>query len=1192
MIRALYDFNQPPTTNTVDQQEIDSNEQELINAYLQSPILTRMSIQLSNERAVYGLLNRAYNYIYPKVDEFTKKSLQPFFKKELQPDTAPNIIDYINILKSTFKNKSSFTEEFEKMYADNLARLERGETLPTPIDSYVSIYLSHQGSRTRQEMFDRATRTLELQEQINPKGFFRTTGEELTAGLLTMPLDPIASTLYLTSAAGVFKAFKSKTLRSIGIAAVEGGLKTVAERSLASIDSPDGRGFFEGAGTTFAVGAGGYLALGALGTGLSKTVKATRDLINKQLRGVNTVEKNVQNLDFDLEKAGYNEVVKDIHPAMEGKVASELSDVSYNERVDFIEGTMYKSSERLSASGAISDRGFKVTADGVGYEGEKLNADGRVGTSLFNKINKSVIETFKSKFTSSEEGLKSFALNITDIEPLAKSLQGEALGPLNVAIEDISKIKIKGSKTSVLSEFNKGFVKGGLLEKVLNSYNSGIPLQGEDAYLQPLVNGIRDVYNTIPRLYNQLGLPLYRLENKQMIIKYDRGTIAEISSSPQGKDIFIRDHIEALDWDKMVEREIELKVNKLKPEEETPEKIIEIEKKIIARYKGKSFRKSKVIALYEKKVDKELNVLPESIGKSPNTKPQTFFFRPDKFNDIADKYMGGEHFFGNFITDIKRQMEELAIYSQLGTKPIDTLNAMQKHFAPFAKNKWHKQILNYKNRFVLNSIDLPPRSQFFETFLAATSFLNGKILEAAALFTYIDDPIKVLTRASALKPNKGQFSLSSFGEGLVDNLFHKDMSAEQRAYLGVYLQDAPLGVGREFNSQTARSTKKASNWLYHNFFWKNDMLQRNKRAAGLAFDIVMKELVDDPKSWQSLTKKQREHYKFLGITEKDIDFLRKYRDKGMYKVQGAFGDAEYVGAKGVYNHFTEIGDTENALLARKILASQEKFRSWTVLEGSQIRETMRFGGRVPDQDFLQWVTSMSLLKRFARTPLNIFWQLQESSSNPWKAALNDLPISIITGMAILGVKQGLRGKNAFAVFFSDEFEDKSIVQKSSKTLSEVLRWYAVGGYGGLITDMLAMAASSALDEMSKDGATANKVFGKAGESLGISRTGANVANVAPAVAFGHNLSQGLLAGDIRKMARFIPGESFPLNLLVQRLLIDNYYANFTDEEEAIKRFQKEKEDAARRGQPYFDMLAPGSFTKLDMLEADEKNKKK
>jgi len=549
-------------------------------------------------------------------------------------------------------------------------------------------------------------------------------------------------------------------------------------------------------------------------------------------------------------------------------------------------------------------------------------------------------------------------------------------------------------------------------------------------------------------------------------------------------------------------------------------------------------------------------------------------------------------FFGNFITDIKRQMEELATYSQLGTKPIDTLNAMQKHFAPFAKSTWHKQILNYKNRFVLNSIDLPPRSQFFETFLAGTSFLNGKILEAAALFTYIDDPIKTLIRASSLKPNRGQFSLSSFGEGLVDNLFHKDMSAEQRAYLGVYLQDAPLGVGREFNSQTARSTKKASNWLYHNFFWKNDMLQRNKRAAGLAFDIVMKDLVDDPKSWQSLTKKQREHYEFLGITEKDIDFLRKYRDKGMYKAQGAFGDAEYVGAKGIYNHFTEIGDTENALLARKILASQEKFRSWTVFEGSQIRETMRFGGRVPDQNFLQWLTSMSLLKRFARTPLNIFWQLQESSSNPWKAALNDLPISIITGMAILGAKQGLRGKNAFAVFFSDEFEDKNVVQKSATVLSEVSRWYAIGGYGGLVTDMLAMAASSALDEMSKDDATASKVFGKAaGESLGlgVTRTGANVA---PAVAFGHNLSQGILAGDMRKMARFIPGESFPLNILVQRLLIDNYYANFTDEEEAIKRFQKEKEDAARRGQPYFDMLSPGSFTKLDMLEADEKNKKK
>jgi len=178
------------------------------------------------------------------------------------------------------------------------------------------------------------------------------------------------------------------------------------------------------------------------------------------------------------------------------------------------------------------------------------------------------------------------------------------------------------------------------------------------------------------------------------------------------------------------------------------------------------------------------------------------------------------------------------------------------------------------------------------------------------------------------------------------------------------------------------------------------------------------------------------------------------------------------------------------------------------------------------------------------------------------------------------------------VFFSDEFEDKNVVQKSATVLSEVSRWYAIGGYGGLVTDMLAMAASSALDEMSKDDATASKVFGKAaGESLGlgVTRTGANVA---PAVAFGHNLSQGILAGDMRKMARFIPGESFPLNILVQRLLIDNYYANFTDEEEAIKRFQKEKEDAARRGQPYFDMLSPGSFTKLDMLEADEKNKKK
>lgn len=1190
MIRALYDFNQSPTTNTFKQQEeeIDSNEQELINAYLQNPILTRSSMQLSNERALYGILNRGYN----QLDRLARKSAQPFFKKELQPDTAPNIIDYLNILKSAFKNDSSFSEEFQKMHADNLARLERGEAVPTPIDSFYSLYLSHQGSRTRQEMFDRASRTLELQEQINSKGFFRTAGEELTAGLLTMPLDPIASTLYLTSAAGIFKAFKSKTLRSIGIAAVEGGLKTVAERSLASIDSPDERGFFEGAGTTFAIGTGGYLALGALGTGLSKTVKTTRDLINKQLRGVNTVEKNVQNLDFDLEKAGYNEVVKDIYPAMEGKVASELSDVSYNERVDFIEGTMYKSSERLSASGAISDRGFKVTADGVGYEGEKLNADGRVGTSLFNKVNKSVIETFKSKFASSEEGLKSFALNITDIEPLAKSLQGEVLGQLGTAIQNTSNMMINGSKTSLLSDLQKGFKNSKFLGKIVEAYHSGNNLQGEDAYLQPVVNGIRNTYNTIPRLYNQLGLPLYRLENKQMNIKYDRGVIAEISSSPQGKDIFIRDHMEALDWDRMVEREIELKVNKLKPEEETPEKIIEIEKKIIARYKRKSFRKSKVIALYKERVEKELNALPESIGKSPNTKPQTFFFRPGKFNDIADKYMGGEHFFGNFITDIKRQMEELATYSQLGTKPIDTLNAMQKHFAPFAKSTWHKQILNYKNRFVLNSIDLPPRSQFFETFLAGTSFLNGKILEAAALFTYIDDPIKTLIRASSLKPNRGQFSLSSFGEGLVDNLFHKDMSAEQRAYLGVYLQDAPLGVGREFNSQTARSTKKASNWLYHNFFWKNDMLQRNKRAAGLAFDIVMKDLVDDPKSWQSLTKKQREHYEFLGITEKDIDFLRKYRDKGMYKAQGAFGDAEYVGAKGIYNHFTEIGDTENALLARKILASQEKFRSWTVFEGSQIRETMRFGGRVPDQNFLQWLTSMSLLKRFARTPLNIFWQLQESSSNPWKAALNDLPISIITGMAILGAKQGLRGKNAFAVFFSDEFEDKNVVQKSATVLSEVSRWYAIGGYGGLVTDMLAMAASSALDEMSKDDATASKVFGKAaGESLGlgVTRTGANVA---PAVAFGHNLSQGILAGDMRKMARFIPGESFPLNILVQRLLIDNYYANFTDEEEAIKRFQKEKEDAARRGQPYFDMLSPGSFTKLDMLEADEKNKKK
>jgi len=643
MIRALYDFNQSPTTNTFKQQEeeIDSNEQELINAYLQNPILTRSSMQLSNERALYGILNRGYN----QLDRLARKSAQPFFKKELQPDTAPNIIDYLNILKSAFKNDSSFSEEFQKMHADNLARLERGEAVPTPIDSFYSLYLSHQGSRTRQEMFDRASRTLELQEQINSKGFFRTAGEELTAGLLTMPLDPIASTLYLTSAAGIFKAFKSKTLRSIGIAAVEGGLKTVAERSLASIDSPDERGFFEGAGTTFAIGTGGYLALGALGTGLSKTVKTTRDLINKQLRGVNTVEKNVQNLDFDLEKAGYNEVVKDIYPAMEGKVASELSDVSYNERVDFIEGTMYKSSERLSASGAISDRGFKVTADGVGYEGEKLNADGRVGTSLFNKVNKSVIETFKSKFASSEEGLKSFALNITDIEPLAKSLQGEVLGQLGTAIQNTSNMMINGSKTSLLSDLQKGFKNSKFLGKIVEAYHSGNNLQGEDAYLQPVVNGIRNTYNTIPRLYNQLGLPLYRLENKQMNIKYDRGVIAEISSSPQGKDIFIRDHMEALDWDRMVEREIELKVNKLKPEEETPEKIIEIEKKIIARYKRKSFRKSKVIALYKERVEKELNALPESIGKSPNTKPQTFFFRPGKFNDIADKYMGGEHFF-------------------------------------------------------------------------------------------------------------------------------------------------------------------------------------------------------------------------------------------------------------------------------------------------------------------------------------------------------------------------------------------------------------------------------------------------------------------------------------------------------------------------------------------------------------------
>ena len=55
------------------------------------------------------------------------------------------------------------------------------------------------------------------------------------------------------------------------------------------------------------------------------------------------------------------------------------------------------------------------------------------------------------------EGLKSFALNITDIEPLGKSLQGEALGQLGTAIQDTSNMMINGSRTSLLSDLQKRF---------------------------------------------------------------------------------------------------------------------------------------------------------------------------------------------------------------------------------------------------------------------------------------------------------------------------------------------------------------------------------------------------------------------------------------------------------------------------------------------------------------------------------------------------------------------------------------------------------------------------------------------------------------------------------------------------------------------------------------------------------------
>ncbi len=1181
MIRSLYGIYDTPTTNTFKQQqeeEIDRNEQELVDAYLQNPILTRTSIQVANERATYALLNKVYTKIYPKVDELARKSAQPFFTKELQPDTAPDIIDYFNILKSVFKNKSSFTEEFQKIHADNLARLERGEAVPTPIDSFMSIFYAHQGSRTRQEMFDRATRTLELQEQINPKGFLRTAGEELAAGLLSMPLDPIGSILYFTSASGVFKAFQSKTLRSIATAAVEGGLKTVAERSLASIDSPDERGFFEGAGTTFAIGTGGYLALGGVGAGVSKATKATRDLINKQLRGLNTVEKNVQNLNFDLEKIGYNEVIKDVHPAMEGKVSSQLTEVEYNQKFDYVDGKMQPTPERLSAAQAGFDEGYRVTADGVGYEGEKLNADGRVSDQLLSKINKKTTQRLINSVTNDEQGLKKIVLGIQDIEFFRDSFEKSFLESLNVAIEDTSNMLTKGGKTSLLSDFRKGFREGKFLGKVMEAVNSGTPLEGEYAFLQPVVRGLEDYLNNKPGLYNQSNVPQVKQKNKQIIIPYDRGTVAEIlDSGAYGKNIFVKDHMESFDWDRMAERAIELEVKKPKPK--TPEEIR-------AQYKEKGFRKSKTLAWYEQKVVNAVNALTDKVSVTPSLEPQEYFFLPNKLNNIYEKYMGGKDFFDNFIADAGRQADELALFHQLGVKPIETLETIQKHFINFYKSDWYGQILNFHNALKQNSFDNPARPQGFEKMLAGASLVNGKILEGVLAYIGFDDPFKTLLRGRDLSPNRAIFKLpKAYREG-INSLFHKDLPEAQRRHIGVYLQDNYLNAGRQFASPGARKIKKGGDWIYHNFFWKNDMMQRSKRTAGLTFDYVMKELIEHPKGWQSLTETQKGYYKVLGFTEKDFNFMKKHKDKGMYSIDGAFGKSDYIGAKGIYNHFAEIGDTKNALIARKILAAQERFRGWAVIEGSQINQALNFGGRMRDQNMAQWVWSLHPLKRYTAAPLNIWWQ-NKSMDNPIKEMLSTIIRSIITGMIVDAVKQGFRGKNIFAVFFTDEFKEKSTTQKSAKILSTALRWYAIGGYGGRYIDLGAMSASGVLDVLSQNEPTIKKALWEGGKGLEATRTSTGTV---PAVAFTFDMMQAIADRDMRKMARLIPGESFPLNILVQRLLIDNYYANFTDEEEAIKRFQKEKEDAARRGQPYFDMLAPGSFTKLDMLEADEKNK--